>query len=521
MKRLIAILLAVIMLLSLTACGDNQDPTVTKDQNNDQGNGTTTTAPAAESSKWDNVNFNGETIIISLSDHAPSFAVTAGAEDSVKYIKGPDTYTTDPVQNAVYDRNKNISSKLGLDVQYQICSEYNSAAPATTLTIIEGFVLADLEDAPDIISTMGYGMIRAGIKGDLYNTLTTQYENYFDFTANGWYSDFMYENTLDNSKVFMLAGDYFIDILRYGYAMLVNIDMYDEVFASEGGVDSLFEIINEGNWNYDELMRAVQMAHVDGGEIGLNDSADTFGAVNNSSWLMRTTFATSGLEIFDYDENGKLRYKEDITDVHNFIDRMIQVTSTEGFYLNNAPTYYVYTDIFTDGRALFSFDAPVLQMEGSVVQNMEDKVAIVPYPKYNPDDEYSTLVSDCANFGGIAYNSDKFTECSAFLQMANEESNNGENSLIHQYYEVTLKYKLSNTPEQIKMLEYIRNGLCSPKSMLYDNYFAQNVGMKMFFQLANTSVNSGVNSFASDWASQYNSVQQSLEQTVASYGVQD
>ena len=183
MKRIIAILLIAVMLVSMTACGG-------KEQGEQGGTDATTTAKT-EANKWEGVNFNGESIIVSLSNHAPSFAVTAGAEDSVKYIKGPDTYTTDPVQNAVYDRNKKVASQLGLDIQYQICSEYNSSAPATTLTIIENFVLADLEDAPDVISTMGYGMIRAGIKGDLYNALSTEYENYFDFTQNGWYADFM------------------------------------------------------------------------------------------------------------------------------------------------------------------------------------------------------------------------------------------------------------------------------------------------------------------------------------------
>ena len=514
--RIIAMLLVLSMIVvSLASCG-GKNPDVTENE------GANTTV-AQEDSKWKDVNFNGESIIISLSTHEPPEVVTAGSTNSINFIKGPDAYTTDAVQNAVYDRNNKVSRALGLNVEYQECDLYSNSAD-NTLTVIENFVLADLEDSPDVISTMGYGMVRAGIKGLLYNALLDNKENYFDLTTDGWYTDYMYENTLDESKIFVLAGDYFIDVLRYGYGVLVNLDMYDEVFASEGGSESLFALIEEGGWNYDEVKRCIEKAYVDNGTIGQLDEEDTFGAINHASWLFRSTFATSGVDLFETGADGKIQYVQDTTEIHNFVDDLLDLVKTDGFYLNvsGGPNKNLaYTAKFVEGKSLFAFDAPVLALEGTYLQNMDDKAALIPYPKYTPDTEYGALISDNGNVGGILYNSDKFTECSAYLQMSTEASNAGKGSLIYEYFDVTLKYKLSNTPEQVAMLEYIRDGLCAPKMLLYDNYFAKSVGMKTIGTVVNESLANGSNTFASTWQSQIEAIQSSLASTLVTYGEQN
>ncbi len=521
MKRITALLLVLVMVvLALASCKGK-----TPDVNTPTGDSTGNDQTQDDTSKWDGVNFGGEEIIINISDLTYPAAVSAGATNAVKYMKGPDNYTTDPVQNAVYERNKNVLEKLGLNVTYQLCESYSADSPDLALTVIENFVLADLEDAPDVVGATSYGIVRAGIKGYLYNALTTEMENHFEITEEaGWYPEFMYENTLDNSKLYLLAGDYFIDMLRFAYATMVNLDMYDEVFASEGGSEALFELIEAGDWTYDEFARCVEMAYVDAGTIGKLDSEDTFGAINAPHWLARCAFANSGLDIFEETEDGGFRYVEDITDVHNFMDDLLALGNTSGFYLN-LPSYMGAVmpqlneiEVFMDGRALFCTDAYVLSLEGTALQNMDDKAAIIPFPKYNSNNNYSALVSDCATVGGVLYNSDKFTECSAFLQMATEESNGDAGTLLYEYYEIALKYKLSSTPQQVTMLEYIRNGLTCPKSVLLDNYFAKNVGLDTFASQMTKALIAGVNSIASSWDSQYSAVQGSLEATATNYG---
>jgi hypothetical protein len=315
----------------------------------------------------------------------------------------------------------------------------------------------------------------------------------------------------------MLGGDYFIDMLRYSYTVLVNMDMYNEIFAGEGGSESLFELVKAGEWTYDEMMRCADMAYVDAGSIGQGDDEDTFGIVYDISWAFRSLLATSGVDIFEKNADGQIQYVEDITEMHNFVDKLVNMGKHDSWRKDGTTGTNSY-DVFISGKSLFTLDAPVLMMEGTYLQSMDDSVALIPYPKYNKEVKYGALISDNANVGGIAYSSDKFTACSAFLQMATEESNTGKGSLIHEYYDVSLKYKLSSTPEQVAMLELVRTGLCSPKSFLYDNYFAKSVGMQTCGNLMRSSFNAATNTFASDWEAQYSAVQSALESTLTTYG---
>ena len=521
--RILSLVLVLVMTVSaLAACGGGKDPVDTK-KPSESDKTPTTQAPGTEdpdTGKWADVNFDGTEIIMNLNNWEPISIVNAGASNGIKYIQGPDEYTTDTVQNAVFDRNRKVLAKLGLTVKYN----QDTYPTVSTLPTIENFVLSDLEDAPDIMQAPGYDMVRAGIKGLLYNALTKDEENnYFDITEeNGWYTDFMFENTLDQSKLFLLAGDYFIDVLRFSYGVFVNIDMYDDLFASEGGIESLYETIQTGNWNYDELMRCADAAYVDNGAVGSVDEEDIFGIAAGVSWYYRNFFSTSGLDVFE-EKDGKIAYIEDISEVHTFVDKLMEMVSHDSFL--NPHDYgkgeFQATKLFTSGKSLFALDQFVLNLEGTNIRSMDQKVGVIPFPKYNKDIEYGALISDNANLGGILYNSDKFSESSALLQMMCEESNNGKGTLIYEYYDVTLKYKYSADAGQIAMLELIRSGLCSPKAMLFDNYFVKSVDLLTYGALMTNSIKNGTNTFASDWASQYEAVQQSLEDTYKIFGVQE
>ena len=553
--RILSLMLVMVMMVSaLAACGGEKNPVETGNPSASEKNPTTQTpqdpvktqapsvtdapqdpektqAPSVTEApqdpvvdKWADVNFGGTELIVEMNNWEPTSMINAGASNSIKYIKGPDEYTTDAVQNAVFDRNNKVTSKLGLDIIYNE-DTYSSGGG---ILAIENFVLADLEDSPDVMQAPGYSMLRAGIKGLLYNALTDDEDNYFDITEeNGWYADLMLDNTLDESKVFVLAGDYFIDILRCAYSVFVNIDMYEELFASEGGVETLYQTVNDGDWTYDELMRLADAAYVDRGTAGSVDEVDTFGVAAGAWWYYRTFFSTSGLDIFEETADGKIAYVQDVSEIHTFVDKLTEMLSHDSFlnphtYANNDQGPYEVTKLFTSGGTLFALDQFVLNIEGTNIRSMSQKVGVVPFPKYNEDTEYGALVSDNANFGGILYNSDKFTESSAFLQMMCEESNKGKGSVIYEYYDVTLKYKYSADAGQIQMLETIRNGLCSPKSFTYDNYFAQDIaGVSTYGSVIKKSTNSGTNTFASDWASQVGAVQQALEDTYKIYGLQD
>ncbi|MBO7762324.1 MAG: hypothetical protein J6T24_05970, partial [Clostridia bacterium] len=110
------------------------------------------------------------------------------------------------------------------------------------------------------------------------------------------------------------------------------------------------------------------------------------------------------------------------------------------------------------------------------------------------------LVSDNASCGGILISADPemFTAASAFIQMMTEDSS----EFFNQYFENGLKLKNNSIGTgHIEMLDYIHNGICSPMSMLYDNYCAAALDSEAYFSIMNNSISAGSNTFSSGFAS--------------------
>ncbi len=512
MKRLVSLLLVLVMItLALASCGGGDTPDVTTAKpSGNQGNTQTT-------SKWDDVNFNGETLYINMNEYVFGAVTSAGADLSNKFLVGPDDYTTDAVQNAVYDRNIKVLNTLGLDVKYS----YEGSMSTKIAPVIEAWVLAATEDTPDIVVTMNYALIRAALSGNLRNVLDKSEANYFDFEDSHWYKDFMKGTSLSNDKLYMLSSDYFIDEFRMSFITMVNVDLYNEVFANEGGIDSFYELIEAGDWNYDELERTAQLAYIDAGTIGQKDAEDTFGILAPSDFSPRSFFYSSALDIFSYDENGTPSYVTDITELHNYTDKIQRLINQDfsEFSLNQT----LSMDAFINGAAPYNTSQYLLSLEGSAVQTMGSgqAVAVIPFPKYDSDNDYQTLVSDNACGGAILMCSPKFSAASAFIQMATEES--GE--VFKQYYEVALKYKLSSGSGQLAILDIIKNSIISPSAFFYDNYCARTLGTaseyRTIYDIVNESIKSNTNTFSSTWEGQIGAMQGQLETTVQKFKALD
>lgn len=511
-KRIIAALLVLCMLsVCLVSCGGGNDkPVITKAPTGEQG------SKEDEPSKWDDVNFDGTTLYINLNEYVFSAVTKAGTEHSNKFLVGPDDYTTDAVQNAVYERNTKVQNKLGIDVKYS----YEGSLAANIPPVIDGWVLAATEDTPDIVVTMNYALVRAALSGNLRNALGKTEDNYFDFSDSHWYYDFMKATSLSNDKIYALSSDYFIDEFRMAFVTLVNNDLYNEIFANEGGVDTLYETIEAGDWDYDELSRTAQMAYVDAGTVGQQDDEDTFGVAADSTMSTRAMFYSSGLDIFQYDESGAPSYVEDTTALHDYTDT-IQRLFNQNYVLYT--TAEKDTTTFLNGGSLYAIGQYMLMLEGSTIQNMGtgQSVSVIPHPKYDKEGEYQTLVSDNAAGGAILMSTTDFSAATAFIQMMTEES--GE--MFKQYYEVALKYKLSSGSGQLKILDILKNSITSPTAFLYDNYCARTLGasteFRTIYDIILESVTGNTNTFTSTWEGQIGAMQKQLADTVTKFKTLD
>ena len=519
--RLIAILLICITCFTLLAAcdGGNDDTTTAPGTTNPSG----TTAPGTDqiTEKWKNVKFEDTTLKVEYNNFTHATMETAGAKNSNKFITGPDAYSPNGVDKALWERNKKVIDHLGLTM------EYTTDDTSTVNDLLPHYrQLIEADAAPHIFVSQNYGLMRAEIAGYLHN-LKDGYgtgTNYFAFEgddAKGWYMDIMNSTTLSKDQLYIASGDFLLDSLRMSYNTFVNVSMFNEKFNMWDGMDFLYELILNPSttdmqyaWSYDKMKEFAETAT----EINSqDDTLSVYGLLANN-FAYRSFFFSSGLEIFNYDSEGTPTYVTDITPLHDYTDKLITLLGTNEEYLpklgSSESGNVKCLERFQNGLGLFMTDQFLCTLEGARLQDMDDDVAVIPYPKYDLSKDYRVLVSDNASSGAICINSSAtdFTVASAYLQMMTEYSN----EVIYQYFDVSLKLKNNKAqdPKQIEVLNLIRDAVAEPLPFLFDNFVSRELADKgnpyagtnggdtaaTVYDLFDYSVSHNSNGFAAGWA---------------------
>ena len=540
MKKVLRILCLILalsfVLTAFAACREKETDTTTKPSQ--------TTKPSGDD-KWKDVSFKGKKFHIWINDYmGDADARAAGADVCLNYMRGIDD-TGEAGSNTVlveaterYDRVLGILDLEKSNVRYTMAGWKGNCD--TILPDVQAVVTANAKDGPSLVIHENYGIVRAGITGLLYNVYDKDQDNYFDLTHKGWYLDMMEENTIDKNKIYMLFGDFFIDQFRMAYGVLANTTKIEEKYrpdgASNGGVAALFDHVLNGTWTYETMMSIADVCRQDNG--GEWDNASIMGVIG-SPWCLRSFFSTSGLDVFQKDENGNVSYITDIGDVHTWLDTFLNMEKEPWFSFSWKETTYSSSSSlnpsredastsFAQGRAAFAIGQAVVTYESALIQNMNDNCAFLPDPRYYSEVEstefndikklYGAMTSDNANSGGILLNakSSDFTLASAFLQLMAENSE----SFMEEYYETNLMIKVnqSDSQQQVQMIQIIHDGICSPMSMLYDNYCAKSISLRTYGALMQNSLFNKSNSFASDWQSEIEAKKTKWSKIVANFG---
>ena len=498
--RILALILAIVMLVPLlVACSEEEGGGPT------QAPGATTEKPSGE-----NPTFDGESLIINTSI-AVNSEQTFGAADI--YSRGPKTYAAaaDEVQQMVFNRNKKLAEDLKIKVTWQETNEKVGASQA----VLEKFVQNNPENSPDIFINDVYDVTHAMLTGSLKNLIGGK-DNHLDFTADGWYRGYMEGATIDQSKVYVMAGDYFLDLLRYSFVTYVNRDLFEEKLDSFFTVSELYEYVKDGWWDYYQMQTFVESgSNVGGGtKRGEADEEDeTIGLVMTTLFERAMTWS-SELSIVEWkDEKGKvdpsLKYKGTpviISDNSNY------ATLHDNFFdlFRAAGSYYLSTEIsravtlFLTGRVIFVVNM-LGEMESPQVRESDIARGVLPLPKYDCDKQanYQTLVHDQAEIGCILANTRHFGAATAYMQAANTSSA----EIQVEYYEQSLKLRYNEDLDTQDMLDLVKSGITDPFESLIARLVASGstalpgapyTGTEIYTIIAGDARNN-TNTFTSTW----------------------
>ncbi len=418
---------------------------------------------------FEELDFGDEKIYISLS----KFTSGEIPIESYQFIQGPDRVGSDSVLNLVYERNQNVENVVNILPTYV----YTNLGYDGIAEDISKHVMMPSKETPDLYIDQIYGLVRAQMAGHLMNVLTKEEKNHFDFgskteNVNGWYNPYMNAfNFASDEKMYLLAGDYFMDVIRHLTLTAVNLTDFEAYFlkgdtknpALGVGKDYLYNTVEQGLWTVDKMIEWSDVAYKDMNNNKAKDKSDRLGVlVYDGGPSAMGILPSLDVSLYQVSADGKYTVAQSDT-AFNAITAWQNAFASKGVHLMKsseaAGGYADLATIFIDGNVLFAAGIQLFQLETSEMKNMEEQKCLIPYPKYSESDVYCVTTHDNARVGGILKTTSKFEAVSAWVQASTVSSA----KVINEYYQVALKYKNGVDYGATKMLELVHDSIASPK----------------------------------------------------------
>ena len=420
LQKRLCLIMAVVMLLSVAAvfagCGTGEDnPTHTQ--------ATTAGAEdvtAEEDNRFVGVDYKDREFRIYTSTNAAS----AGMGNSNFLIEGTGESDGGLVNDAVLERNIQVEELLGVELVFtQVDLTYNQVAADIRTLTISG------TDEFDLVINDIYAYAELIIEGNFRNVLDE--DCVFDFERSYWYKDYMDDLRLMDGYQYVLAGDYFADIIRGAHLLLLNKQIYLDYYNRPA--DELYDVVTNYEWTYDKMNEIISDKYADKNLNGTKDKGDQFGFMEPEYWGGSIPFSVSGNPTFiSRDEDGVP------TVVIHEGDRANQLASAMTMVFNNESSSIALTTdaelltAFTQDECLILGYQRLGSLENGIFRQMEGDAAVLPYPMlFASDKKYTTSAHDTTEMGAILATSTDLAFISTVVEVLNRET---ANILMPRYY---------------------------------------------------------------------------------------
>ncbi len=427
-KRMFSVLLAVLMLASLAACGETETSTQTEETGN-----TDITAVETEAQPTDSIDAR-KYVEDGLPDKDFGGAqFTIQTTDSNNYYLTQEEMTGDVVEDAIYNRNLKVAERFNAELNFIMDGAYTDAA-----VNMKNSVLAS-EDLYDLVCN---GNIEMGLYVADNIFLDFNLVPHVDFTKP-WWSKFVLTDMAYKGVIFMALGD-----LDLTHLTGMACQYYNKDLATEYGLENIYDIVNDGRWTFDKFRETITGIYQDVNGDGTKDDGDRYGYSFETMGACDHWLWYSGKKICTARGDGTYEdtyYDEKVVNLYEFIYDLAWVD--QNVYCLNE--WNVPQNMFSQGNTLI---AEVNLSYWSWIRDTELNYAIIPGPKWDEQQE---------NYASITVGG----ECQAVLRTAQDlemigiltEALNAESwkSVTTAYYDVALKFKGARDEESIEMLDLI------------------------------------------------------------------
>lgn len=465
---LILILLTLVFsIVLIPACskdpnaGNNNDNNNNNNNNGKQGDQQETSEDiqANTEDKLVNYNFNKQEIRI-----LTSINVSDGFTSNSNYmIEGTGEITGEAVNDAVYKRNMDVEDLLNVKFKYtQMDEDYGTVEKAMSKIILAG------SDEYDLFINDIRSIANLSLQGMFQNTKSA---GVFELGETYWYKDFMDDVSIGKDKSFILAGDYFIDILRNCHALFLNKTMLED--KTPGALDELYKKVLDGKWTMEEFLLLTKSFLADLNGDGKYDKDDQYGFICYGTWGSAIPFMiASDTNVITKDADGIPSLTINNPKSIQLYDYLKQLYSKDSGCNSQIAVTSVLSE-FQNQRSLMTGLQRLCTLQD--LRDMENEFAILPYPKLNLQQEkYVTSAHDTTEIGAIPSTTPNFNTICVVLEALNRET---KKTVMPVYYGQALKIKYVRDDMSAQIIDLIHDNMRNVFPLAYSEKMSGLLGL--------------------------------------------
>lgn len=450
--RILSLCLCVCLLcgvaLELVACGNSTEQS-------GESSPVSINAETEEDDPFADVNYDGRSFRIYTSTNIAS----PGMGNSNYLIQGAEQSDGNLVNDAVVERNMIVEDKLGIKLEFtELDVDYNNVFNRIRVLVSAG------TDEYDLVINDLFPFANLSIEGNFRNILSE--ECLFDFDKSYWYKDYMDDLRLMDGYEYLLAGDYFIDIIRSAHLLLFNKDMYKEHYQTDP--NEVYTWVENYEWTYEKLNQMVTDFYVDKNLDGKVNYGDQFGLSILEYWGSSIAFVVSANPGFiSRDEDGAPYIT--LTEgnrASDLVERFTELCQNDSVCVGLTTDAQILQD-FTEGLSLVCDYQRLGSLENPILRDMKQDMGVLPYPMlYAEDRQYTTAAHDTTELGAILTTNQDLAFTSTVTEVLCRET---ARILMPKYYEEALQIQYVKDPYASKMIQIIHDNFRNSFALAYNN----------------------------------------------------
>ena len=453
MKKTLSLLLAAIMLIGISACGDTTDNNLgddleTLESTSEERSVTTDSLPA-------DLELSGQNVDILIGNYNNAYLQDLYAEEE----------TGNRISDVVYNNINWVQERLDVTLKYEWIDYVAGPEELEYPTTITSRIMAG-DDSMDILFSHNNFMAQMTDGEYFINLAGTKYLD----LEKPWY-DQSTVAALPADNVHFITGAFSLANIKYIYATYYNNDLYQSL----GHTENLYKLVDEGKWTLSKLEELLKDSYSDLNGNNTPDADDryglTFGDLNKYVGFVTSldgaivSRGNSGYE-FAFDSERTTNIMQKIVSFVNENENVLPLNQDGNTdYQIKASGGNSISKQFLEGRALFT--CSLLDDASTIVPSIDFSFGLLPYPKWDETQtEYkSGVMRSC--FALIPTVASDYDAASAVLEAM---SFRNYNTLLPEYCEVSLKVRYSSDNDVSRMYDLCISSAYYDPGMLFNAY---------------------------------------------------